>query len=155
MQEGDGKNQEPDPSLSIDYRHYRCASVGLALKGEGHELGGVLGELVEEGKLTAEQAVQVTQEFDVQMNRHLKQQQPMLVKMEGQVMAYNNAENVWNWRLQNVSLRFAPTDKELKTEVPIEVDQLHVVAMDAFPGRVVQRGKKRRKVSAKTGRKVT
>ncbi len=56
-----------------------------------------------------------------------------------------NAENVWYWTLRNGNITFAPSEAQLKTSDSIEIGNLQVIATDAFPGRIITRGKGKKK----------
>ncbi len=128
--------------LHVNYSHYREGTLGVALQE-------TLDEFVEEGVLSAEQAVRALQHFDVEMNKHLEQQEkmdPMFMQMEGTISHYRNAENVWNWQLEDATVKFAPVESGLKRSKPISLGRVKVVATDAFPGRVSARaGRKKAK----------
>jgi hypothetical protein len=127
--------------LHVNYSHYREGTLGVALQE-------TLDEFVAEGVLTPEQAVRSLQQFDVEMNKHLEQQEKvdnMCMQMEGTISHYRNAENVWNWQLEGATVKFATLEAGLKRVKPIELGRVKVVATDAFPGRV----------SARAGRKKT
>lgn len=58
---------------------------------------------------------------------------------------HSNAENVWYWTLRNGIITFAPTEAQLKVANSIEVGNMQVIATDAFPGRIIARGKSKKK----------
>jgi polyhydroxyalkanoate synthesis regulator phasin len=128
--------------LHVNYSHYREGTLGTALQE-------TLDEFVEEGVLTAEQAVRALQQFDVEMNRHLEEQEKldsMCMQMEGTISHYRNAENVWNWQLEGATAKFAALEAGLKRSKPIALGRVKVIATDAFPGRVSARaGRKKSK----------
>lgn len=106
--------------------------MGLAMKE-------TLEELVEEGKLTEEQAVEVQLQFDLQVNTHLKQplHNPMYMGIEGDVITYTNAENVWKWQLRNCKVWFNDKESNKKwAPVTVNVGNTSVIACDFYPGRV-------------------
>ncbi len=65
---------------------------------------------------------------------------------QGEVEAYGNAESVWNWTLKNTVLSFARDQKGLKNAQSFNGGTVQVIANDAFPGRVIQRGNKKKKL---------
>ena len=150
-----------DPDVpDVNYSHYRESSLGKALQDS-------LSDLVDEEKLTPEQAVHALLQYDIQMNRHLKQQPEVSVELVGDVVNYRNADNVWNWKLTNAVVTFFDESKTLKEEVTgeaaskkkrkkqagaqIEVGDLNVIAVDAFPGRVTRgNGRKKKAATAAT-----
>ena len=100
-----------DPDVpDVNYSHYRESSLGKALQDS-------LSDLVDEEKLTPEQAVHALLQYDIQMNRHLKQQPEVSVELVGDVVNYRNADNVWNWKLTNAVVTFFDESKTLKEEV--------------------------------------
>ena len=74
--------------------------------------------------------------------------------LEGDVVNYRNAENVWNWTLKNAKLTFALDEPSLAgSSNSMMVEDLQVVAADAFPGRVIRRGRKKKAVTTTTAAK--
>ncbi len=128
--------------LHVNYSHYREGTLGVALQES-------LDELVEEGVLKPEQAVTALQHFDVEMNKHLEQQEkvdPMFMHIEGSIKTYRNAESVWQWQLSDARVKFAVADMNLKRSKPFDLTNVKVIATDAFPGRVSGRaGRKKSK----------
>ncbi len=57
----------------------------------------------------------------------------------------SNAENVWYWTLRNGNVTFAPTEAQLKVANSIDVGNMQIIATDAFPGRIITRGKSKKK----------
>jgi hypothetical protein len=119
----------------------------------GAALQETLTELVEEGKLTEEQVVEVLLQFDLQTNAHLKHpfHNPLYMGIEGDVITYTNAENVWRWQLRNCNVWFNEKESNKKAApVVVKVGNTNVVATDFYPGRIGgSAGRKKAKLSTK------
>ena len=132
--------------LKTDYKHYRESSIGKALED-------ALDDLVEDAKLTPAQAVSALLQFDVQINKHLSQLPEVQARITGDMQSYRNAENVWNWNLTNAELSFQGPAGGQTDEVTATA--INMVATDAFPGRVIQRGGRKKKKAGANAAKVS
>ncbi len=121
------------------FSHYRLCTLGETLN---HSLQ----ELVDAGDISMEQMASCLLQFDVDMNKQLgNQQDPMHMHLGGSICTYRNAENVWTWDLSSAKMQFAFAEKTVKKADVVEVKNVRVVAIDAFPSRVGSRAGRKKK----------
>lgn len=127
---------------SQTFSHYRVGTLGDALMKS-------LQDLVNSGEITLEQMSSCLMQFDVDLNKQLGNvQDPMFMNFAGSIRTYRNAENVWTWDLSEAKMQFALSEKGVRKASEIDLQNVRIVAVDAFPSRVGSRAGRKKKNAA-------
>lgn len=156
-----------DARLAVNYAHYRECTLGQALQD-------TLAAMVAKGRLTEQQSDVALQEcaprgggwrariltlwgarFDAAINTRLAQLQDSTpwMAIDGEVATYSSVADTWHWTLRNVTIALGASEKALSKAPVAQVDALQVVATDAFPGRIISRGRNKKKAKAPATKK--